>query len=80
MRVPTPPPSTESECGGNCTAKAHICNNSSGMPDERVQRRASDTSSSTDDGNYSSSGSAIEPASKENRAGRASQTKCSVKK
>ena len=71
MRVPTPPPSTESECGGNCTKKAHICNNSSGMPNERVQRRACDTSSS---------GSAIEPASKKNCAGRASQTKRRRKK
>ena len=79
MRVPTPPPSTGSERGGNCTYQAHICESNSGAPNDRVQRRTRATSSETDGNLCESTGSAIEPAIRNNRAGRASKSKCKVK-
>ena len=74
------PPSTGSKRGGNCTEKAHICENSSGIPNECVQRRARKTLSSIHDDNYLSSESAIEPTPKKYCMGLASTEKCKVKK
>ena len=79
MRVPTPPPSTGSERGGKCTYQAHICESNSGASNDRVQRRTRATSSGTDDNLCESTGGAIEPAIRNNRAGRASREKCKVK-
>ena len=80
MRVPTPPPSTGSESGGVCTEKAHICDNSSGTSNDRVQRRASEmTSPTSGDATSRLNGSAVEPANKDNCAGCATKQKCNVK-